>query len=180
MANQLSGKIVIEKGVKLHVASNPSSNKGTSKYPFKEMEIGDSFFAPIAIDAISSTVARAKKNTGFQFALRQVEGGTRCWRVNPKGEESFVVTPKPIAKASGVKTKFEKSAPIVKTAPDAKVQYPKAVSKYPFEEMDIGESFFAPVHRNVLLASARYWSAKLRFQFTILHEKKGSRCFRVS
>jgi hypothetical protein len=77
----------IEKGIPL---CRPSSK--SNKYPFDDMEVGDSFFAPHpeAKNARMSALARNKgqykklpKHIPVQrrFATRTVEGGIRIWRV---------------------------------------------------------------------------------------------------
>ena len=77
----------IEKNVPL---CRPSSK--SNKYPFDQMEVGDSFFVPHA-EAKSARMAALTRNAGqykklpkhvtFQrhFVTRTVEGGARIWRV---------------------------------------------------------------------------------------------------
>lgn len=55
--------------------------KGRAKYPWRDMQVGDSFLVPKAINAISGTTSCAAKRLGFRFTLRTVEGGTRIWRI---------------------------------------------------------------------------------------------------
>jgi len=52
------------------------------KYPFAQMEVGDSFFAPnmTARALINASQWHANK-TGKKFTCSTVEGGARCWRV---------------------------------------------------------------------------------------------------
>ena len=52
------------------------------KYPFADMEVGDSFFAPnmTARSLINASQWHANK-TGKKFTCSTVEGGARCWRV---------------------------------------------------------------------------------------------------
>lgn len=70
----------IDKGIPI-----PERRKAFSKYPFKEMEIGDSFFIDKKLTTISSVAFQATKKTGYKFSLRTVEEkkkkGTRCWRI---------------------------------------------------------------------------------------------------
>ena len=56
-------------------------------YPFATMEVGDSFFVP-QVDgkpktdgSIRSSARQAAKKFDFKFAIRSVDGGFRCWRV---------------------------------------------------------------------------------------------------
>lgn len=67
----------------------PLPKKGSGrprKYPFKDMEVGDSFFAkndkgvtPILnrIQYLASIYGRRYK---YRFATRKVNNGVRCWR----------------------------------------------------------------------------------------------------
>ena len=54
------------------------------KYPFSEMQVGDSFFVPVG-DATRAQVSNAAspwgKKHGRRFTVRTVDGGCRCWRV---------------------------------------------------------------------------------------------------
>ena len=76
----------IEKDVPLS-----SYNIKSRKYPFDQMEVGDSFFAPYpdAKKARQNALARnagpykkSPKHVDFQrhFVTRTVEGGVRIWR----------------------------------------------------------------------------------------------------
>lgn len=52
------------------------------KYPFDEMDVGDSFFVPNKKSgAISGSKQIAQRRTGFKFVCRNVDGGVRVWRV---------------------------------------------------------------------------------------------------
>ena len=54
------------------------------KYPFKEMEIGDSFFTPATIASPTTIRSAANYNSkllGRQFTSRIEGEGTRIWRV---------------------------------------------------------------------------------------------------
>jgi hypothetical protein len=52
-----------------------------SKYPFANMAIGESFFAPVKPSALRSAVAvYVKAHPGIKFAVRTEEGGARVWR----------------------------------------------------------------------------------------------------
>lgn len=69
--------IEVEKGVPI-----PESKQGMPKYPWKEMEVGDSIFVPWA-KSVSSFSAHwyAQKSTGKKFIKRAVDGGVRVWRI---------------------------------------------------------------------------------------------------
>lgn len=73
-------EIKIEKGVPVPPRR---TRKGISKYPFRQMEVGDSFLMP------DYTVVRAwgilgpyAKRLGQKYTVRTVEGGARVWRVS--------------------------------------------------------------------------------------------------
>lgn len=55
------------------------------KYPFKDMEVGDSFFAPDkTTHSMGGAIAHAKNTLGGQYAMRTVTengvSGVRVWR----------------------------------------------------------------------------------------------------
>ena len=52
------------------------------KYPFSRMEVGDSFFAPVAGNRIHSAVSQFSKRTGMKFTVKKVDGGCRVWRLS--------------------------------------------------------------------------------------------------
>jgi len=67
----------IEKNVPAPIKRHPSTI-----YPYGEMEVGDSFFAPEEMKTRLRTAATVfKRKTGRNFTIRQVEGGIRVWRV---------------------------------------------------------------------------------------------------
>lgn len=54
-------------------------------YPFKFMNVGDSFFVPCEDNKRSrkqSTILQAARRApeGWKYVTRQVDGGVRCWR----------------------------------------------------------------------------------------------------
>lgn len=53
------------------------------RFPFEEMEIGDSFLLPPDIKRMTVQVAalRHKKKTGKVFSVKKTSQGYRCWRV---------------------------------------------------------------------------------------------------
>ena len=56
--------------------------KKTLKYPFEEMQVGDSFFVKdVKRNNLSITARKYGSKTGRKFLVREVEGGVRCWRV---------------------------------------------------------------------------------------------------
>ena len=51
------------------------------KYPFADLKVGESFLVPDkTMNKMGSTVTLARKRTGRNFTLRNVEGGVRIWR----------------------------------------------------------------------------------------------------
>lgn len=79
----------IEKGIPI-----PKVDKSyayDSKYPFKVMEVGDSFFVPVdreqprkqfhRVAMNISASCRAKRMNGKKFLTRTLRDGVRCWRV---------------------------------------------------------------------------------------------------
>jgi hypothetical protein len=76
-------KIQIETGVPV-----PVQAKRTSKYPFRDMVVGDSFFVNDKIDPkrMQQKVAAAacmfvRKNRSYRFKTQAFETGVRIWRV---------------------------------------------------------------------------------------------------
>ena len=57
--------------------------RGMRKYPWRKLEVGDSFFVAGGTTALVSPSASgfSKRNPGLQFTCMQVEGGVRVWRV---------------------------------------------------------------------------------------------------
>ncbi|MFA4836354.1 MAG: hypothetical protein WC749_09830 [Dehalococcoidia bacterium] len=50
----------------------------TKKYPYEEMEVGDSFFVPEKLGSIAHV---SKRLYPKKFSMRFVDGGTRIWRI---------------------------------------------------------------------------------------------------
>lgn len=74
-------EIKIEKGVEIPKMTRGAGLKPrTSKYPFAEMEVNDSFFVAVEPKKFSGTVYAAAKRTGKKFTIRAWEGGCRVWR----------------------------------------------------------------------------------------------------
>ncbi len=72
----------VEKGVPM---PKPVRAGRQTKYPWKELAVGDSFFVPA--DAVKPQSARGAVRTANRiyadrrFATRTVEGGIRVWRI---------------------------------------------------------------------------------------------------
>jgi hypothetical protein len=73
-------ELTIEKGVpmpaqRIHAAGTTATARG--------MSVGDSiFFNGRKSSSMGSVVSTWKKATGFTFTCRNVEGGSRIWRVS--------------------------------------------------------------------------------------------------
>lgn len=66
------------------IEKNVPLKKAISLYPFREMEVGDSFFVPAGEKMLRARAAAhgfSKENRPKKFATRTVEGGMRIWRV---------------------------------------------------------------------------------------------------
>lgn len=75
----------IDKGIPLpDMAQGNHSRKGNGfKGLLCSMEVGDSVFRQgWSCARASGSVAPAKKESGFTFATRRVDGGVRIWRVS--------------------------------------------------------------------------------------------------
>lgn len=53
-----------------------------AKYPWRLMEIGDSFLFPsgMELQPARNISCAAAKRLGRQFVVRKTDGGLRCWR----------------------------------------------------------------------------------------------------
>lgn len=50
-------------------------------YPYRDMEIGDSFFVPNGkLNTINTANHRAGKRLGWKFSARKQDSGIRVWR----------------------------------------------------------------------------------------------------
>lgn len=69
--------IAVEKNVPMPTAGP----RNAAKYPWAELEVGDSFLMPkpLANASAQASIYGTRKNK--KFACRAVEGGTRIWRV---------------------------------------------------------------------------------------------------
>lgn len=61
----------------------PTGGRGRpAKYPWADMEVGDSFLSPDqAPNTMSNVRLKAEKRTGFKFTTRAEGDGTRIWRI---------------------------------------------------------------------------------------------------
>ena len=75
----MTSDYVIEKNVPL-VQKNGAGRK--PKYPFSQMEVGDSFMVPGGnLKTMQSTARIAGLRLGRKFKAQEQEGGVRVWRV---------------------------------------------------------------------------------------------------
>ena len=75
-------KIVVETEYKIDKGVPVPAGARYQKYPFKSMEIGDSFFVPGGTNKTHGSITSgAQKALGHKYTIRQVEGGLRVWRV---------------------------------------------------------------------------------------------------
>lgn len=70
----------IEKGIAI---PKVASGGGSTKYPWADMEIGDSFFVqhPASKNVKAATHAHNQRYPNSRFKSRSVDGGVRIWRV---------------------------------------------------------------------------------------------------
>lgn len=74
----LNNMFTIEKNIPI-TKSSPGRKQGVSKYPFAEMEIGDSFLVPREKENSVNCISR--RFLDKKFSMRKVEGGCRIWRI---------------------------------------------------------------------------------------------------
>ena len=72
-------EIAIQKGIPV-----PKRAFGrTCRYPWHEMEVGDSFLFPVNVSPsfCYGAASRASQTYGKKFVVRKTTEGFRCWRV---------------------------------------------------------------------------------------------------
>lgn len=77
-------EILVEKGVPIPKSKRGREAKGSSKYPFAAMGVGDSFFvkgAKMRSFCPYIGVWRRRNDPSRKFSCRSVDGGIRVWRV---------------------------------------------------------------------------------------------------
>ena len=74
-------KITIEKNIPVPLRDKVEAFE---RFPFAQMDLGDSFFAPISVGALYQYSGKWKKkhDSHWKFIIRPVEGGARCWRTS--------------------------------------------------------------------------------------------------
>lgn len=87
--------IQIEKGIPIPPAATGTGGGPAPRYPFRNMEVGDSFTVPltgrishhnksdIARVRVAAAAASVQKNSTLRFTTRvdREQGVVRCWRV---------------------------------------------------------------------------------------------------
>jgi len=71
---------VIEKGIPIPERRRGNLGGASNRYPFGQMEVGDSFFCPGASSSVEAAANLYGKRSDRKFSARYVEGGTRIWR----------------------------------------------------------------------------------------------------
>ena len=74
----MNDKFVVESGIELW---GMKGRGRTEKYPWAQMEVGDSFFVAWGNPASFTAYWQAGIRHGMKFAKRSVDGGVRIWRV---------------------------------------------------------------------------------------------------
>ncbi len=60
----------------------PKGRSSYARYPWRELQVGDSFFVLNKVAAgISGYFAPLRRKYGLRFTSRSVDGGVRIWRV---------------------------------------------------------------------------------------------------
>ena len=68
--------LAVDKGIPL------PEEKKRNVYPYKQMDVGDSFFAPgTKITVMCNLQYRMGKKTGMKFTARKEGDGVRVWRI---------------------------------------------------------------------------------------------------
>lgn len=58
----------------------PVPPHGNAKYPFGDMEVGDSFYAKMKRNTVASAASVHGKRSGMKFIVRNEGDGVRVWR----------------------------------------------------------------------------------------------------
>jgi hypothetical protein len=67
--------------INLEVDKSVPLPEGKKRYPYKEMDIGDSFFVGAGkLQVVCNANYRASKRLGMQFIARKEVEGVRVWR----------------------------------------------------------------------------------------------------
>lgn len=72
--------IKIEKNIPIH-EKGKGIGRCKTKYPFAQMEVGDSFFYVGKRMLVAQAACRFGKRNSMRFTTREENDGVRCWRV---------------------------------------------------------------------------------------------------
>jgi len=73
--------INIERGIPVQDGRS-GANKRRTKYPWRDLEVGDSFLATgVTQNAMATTGRYHAQKTGWTFRCATVSGGVRVWRI---------------------------------------------------------------------------------------------------
>lgn len=74
----------VDKGVPFPAYLGVTGGRPT-KYPWSELQVGDSFFVPVGavkhISALRSLCQQRQRRAKHRYIVREVEAGYRIWRV---------------------------------------------------------------------------------------------------
>lgn len=73
-------EIKIEKGIP--IPEGDGRRGRAPKYPWRNMEVGDSFFVREKPSAVARGACEAGKRCGRKFISRRIDDGVRIWRVS--------------------------------------------------------------------------------------------------
>jgi hypothetical protein len=75
--------IRIQKNVPLPSTKSRGRNGGRPfKYPWSQMEVGDSFLVPDGVGRAAHTLVMSASSLARRFVARKTDEGYRCWRVS--------------------------------------------------------------------------------------------------
>jgi len=81
----------VEKGIDVPPRK---SRRGKSKYPFDQMDVGDSFLARgVKLQTLTTAAAHYGKPLGKKFTARTLDDGIRVWREEDRIAPSSLVSP---------------------------------------------------------------------------------------
>ena len=71
--------IVVEKGIP---KPPPREQRGRKIYPWRDMEVGDSFFSDrVKFSNMQCTASKMGKSLGWKFEVHREKDGHRVWRI---------------------------------------------------------------------------------------------------
>ena len=83
-----AGLYPVDHGIPLPPRPRLTGGRVRQRYPFRVMEVSDSFLVPYGGEPpelvrvrVSVSCTKATRDTGYRFELRSTETGLRVWRV---------------------------------------------------------------------------------------------------